>query len=104
MHLAKGFGDSRGRRHGVRRRNHRKSIENVADDVDLEEVYDIERHLLYVAAPAPATSFSSQGVGQHPNSWTTWWDETAARLIAVWYCGPEGHRKIARHRTDRIGG
>jgi len=24
-------------------------MENVADDVDLEEVYDSERHLLYVA-------------------------------------------------------
>ena len=24
-------------------------IENVADDADLEEVYDSERHLLYVA-------------------------------------------------------
>ena len=24
-------------------------IENVADDADLEEVYDTERHLLYVA-------------------------------------------------------
>ena len=25
------------------------SIENIADDADLEEVYDSERHLLYVA-------------------------------------------------------
>ena len=24
-------------------------IENVADDADLEEIYDCERHLLYVA-------------------------------------------------------
>jgi ATP-dependent exoDNAse (exonuclease V) beta subunit len=26
-----------------------KRIENVADDADLEEVYETERHLLYVA-------------------------------------------------------
>jgi superfamily I DNA/RNA helicase len=29
-------------------------IENVADDADLEVVYDSERHLLYVACTAPA--------------------------------------------------
>jgi superfamily I DNA/RNA helicase len=30
-------------------------IETVADDADLEEIYNSERHLLYVAASAPAT-------------------------------------------------
>jgi hypothetical protein len=29
--------------------------ENVADDADLEEVYDSERYLLHVASPAPGT-------------------------------------------------
>ena len=34
-------------------------IETVSDESDLEEVYNTERHLLYVACTSPATSFWS---------------------------------------------
>jgi ATP-dependent exoDNAse (exonuclease V) beta subunit len=34
---------------GTRRRPLQERIESVADDADLQEVYDTERHLLYVA-------------------------------------------------------
>ena len=40
-------------------------IETVGDDADLREVYDTERHLLYVACTRVT------GVAPCPNSWTT---------------------------------
>jgi hypothetical protein len=42
-------------------------IENVADDADLEEVYDSERHLLCVACTALAMICWSLASSQHPN-------------------------------------
>ena len=41
-------------------------IEKVTDDSDLEEVYNTERHLLYVACTAPGSSAGYQrraGIG-----------------------------------------
>jgi superfamily I DNA/RNA helicase len=37
-------------------------IENVSDDADLEEVYDSERHLLYVACTRPRDHLFVTGV------------------------------------------
>jgi ATP-dependent exoDNAse (exonuclease V) beta subunit len=37
-------------------------IENVADDVDLEEVYDSERHLLYVVCTRARDHLSVTGI------------------------------------------
>jgi superfamily I DNA/RNA helicase len=37
-------------------------IENVADDADLEEVYDSERHLLYVACARARDNLLVTGV------------------------------------------
>jgi UvrD-like helicase C-terminal domain len=47
-------------------------IENVGDDADLEEVYNSERHLLYVACTRARNHLLVTGVAPPRNSLTTW--------------------------------
>jgi hypothetical protein len=42
-------------------------IETVGEDADLQEVYDTERHLLYVAAREPEITYSSRVLNRRPN-------------------------------------
>ena len=47
-------------------------IETVGDDADLQEVYDTERHLLYVACTrARDQLLGHRASSRHPSSWTT---------------------------------
>ncbi len=43
-------------------------IETVADPSDLQEVYDTERHLLYVACTRAGTNCSSPALSRPPSS------------------------------------
>jgi len=58
----------------------RERIENVADDADLEEVYDSERHLLYVACTRARDQLFVTGV--KPASEFLWPDAEYARRMA----------------------
>jgi hypothetical protein len=57
-------------------------IENVADDADLEEVYDSERHLLDVAAPVHVMTCRLPVRRPRPNSSTIWRIKPARRAVA----------------------
>jgi superfamily I DNA/RNA helicase len=46
-------------------------IENVADDADLEEVYDSDRHLLYVACARARDHLLVTGVKRRQSFWAT---------------------------------
>ncbi len=47
-------------------------IETVADDADLEEVYNTERHLLYVACTRARDHLLITGVVPASEFWTTY--------------------------------
>jgi ATP-dependent exoDNAse (exonuclease V) beta subunit len=47
-------------------------IESVADEADLEEVYNTERHLLYVACTRARDHLLVTGVDLDRSSWSIW--------------------------------
>ena len=47
-------------------------IETVGDDADPHEVYDTERHLLYVACTRARDFLLVTAMNPHPSSWMTW--------------------------------
>jgi hypothetical protein len=69
MHFAKGLGVPVSGGHGLRRRGDPTigSYRVVADDADLEEVYNTERHLLYVACTGRGITFSSRASHRSPS-------------------------------------
>lgn len=46
-------------------------IEAVADDADLEEIYNTERHLLYVASTRATDNLLVTGITPGSDSWQT---------------------------------
>jgi superfamily I DNA/RNA helicase len=52
-------------------------IENIADDADLEEVYDSERRLLYVACIRAHDQLLVTRSGPHPSFWMIWRTEVS---------------------------
>jgi superfamily I DNA/RNA helicase len=52
-------------------------IENIADDADLEEVYDSARRLLHVACTRAHDLLLVTGVSPHPSYWMIWRTEVS---------------------------
>lgn len=57
-------------------------IETVADDADLEDVYNTERHLLYVACTRLAITCWLAALPQPQSSWTTCEHKASDKLLA----------------------